>query len=393
MILKKYFISIVVFIWGFFVLSPSSSHALSDQIYKELESFSRIIEIVDEQYVDPVNEHNLIVGAIDGMLFSLDPHTLYMPPDVYRDFKSDTSGQFGGIGIEITVKNGILTVVSPVEDSPADRAGIHSGDRIMKINGEATKGMSLIDAVHKMRGPRGKKVTLTMWREGSQEHKDFVIERDIINVVSVKYELIEGGEGYARITSFQEKATDDLKKAIKSLEAQNRGPLKGLVIDLRDNPGGLLSEAIRVADLFIENGVIVSTRGRTHELEVKYAKKNSDYEKLPLVVLVNRGSASASEILAGALQDTNRAKILGINSFGKGTVQTIVELGNKAALKITIARYYTPKNRSIDGKGIKPDIPLGPDELKKDYPKKEGKDRPDLREYQKQKAIDYLKRM
>lgn len=366
--------------------------AMSDKIYRELEVFARIIDILDKQYVEPVDEHRLVEGAIHGMLSALDPHTVYLPPDMYRDFKSDTQGQFGGVGIEITIKEGILTVVAPIEDSPAYRAGIRSGDRIIKIDGESTKGMSLVDAVHHMRGPGGKKVVLTVWHENTSRALDLTVTREIIKVDSVKHEALGDGLGYVRIVSFQEKTSESLKKTLKALEDEEEGQLKGIVLDLRDNPGGLLSEAVRVADIFLEKGTIVSTRGRDKEVEVKKARKGGPYENMPVLALVNHGSASAAEIVAGALQDSRRAKILGTASFGKGSVQSLVDLGNKSALKITIAKYYTPRGRSIEGRGIVPDILLGEDQLKKDFPKKEGKAQPTLEEYQKEKAIEHLKK-
>ncbi|MDO8518805.1 MAG: S41 family peptidase [Deltaproteobacteria bacterium] len=378
---------ILFIVLGFFLGVLVSAHALSDKIYQELEVFTRIIEIIDKEYVEPIDEHEMVNGAIQGMLSSLDPHTVYLSPDMYRDFKSDTTGQFGGVGIEITVKDGILTVVSPVEGAPAYKAGIKSGDKILKINGEATKGMSLVDAVHKMRGPSGKKVVLTVWRD--QKSMDFTIVREIIKMDAVKSDLPESGIGYARIVSFQEKTGEMLKKHLKELEDKNGGSLKGLVLDLRDNPGGLLTEAVKVSDLFMEKGTIVSTRGRNKEVELKEARNNSPYEKIPVIVLVNRGSASASEIVAGALQDTKRAKILGTTSFGKGSVQSLVDLGDKSALKLTIAKYYTPKGRSIEGKGIEPDIKIDSAEYKKAYPKK-AEGQPTLEEFQKQKALEYL---
>ncbi len=402
-----------------FILSLLSfstpSWALSDKIYKELDSLTRIIEIVDGQYVEEVDEHKLIQGAIRGMLETLDPHTIYLPPQMYKEFRSDTTGKFGGVGIEITVKDEILTVVSPIEDTPAFKAGIKPGDRIVKIDGKITKGMNLMDAVHLMRGSKGKKVLLTIWREGYSKPLDIAIVRDIIKVDSVKSEALEDGYAYIRITSFQDNTSDHVRRELKKIE-DKQGPVKGILLDLRNDPGGLLTEAIKVSDIFLSSGRIVSTKGRDQKEEVKVASKNSDYETIPVVTMINHGSASASEIVAGALQDTHRAKIVGLTSFGKGSVQTILDMGDRDALKITIAKYYTPKGRSIDGKGIVPDIELGPDQLKKDYPKKKGEakeeevvvknenvlpdededkgsGRPALADYQRQKALEILKRM
>lgn len=374
-------------------LSLPQATALSDKIYKSLETFTRIIEIVDKQYVEPVDEEELIEGAIRGMLSSLDPHTVYLPPRMYKDFKSDTTGKFGGIGIEITIRDDVLTVVSPIEDSPAFKAGIQSGDKIVKINGKSTKGMSLIEAVQKMRGPRGKKVTITIFRKGVRDPFDVTLTRAIIKVTSIKYEDLGDGLGYIRITSFQEKTANNLKKALKKLEEEMEGSLRGIILDLRNNPGGLLSEAVRVSDIFMSKGVIVSTKGRHTEEEVRKAHKNGSYAKLPVVVLVNGGSASAAEIVAGALQDSRRAKVMGTTSFGKGSVQTILDMGDKSALKITIAKYYTPKGRSIEGRGINPDILVSKEQWEKAYPKKEGEKRPTFFEYQKEKAIAYLRKI
>ncbi len=387
---KRRFLSLI---FGVLFIFGASAWALSDKIYQELEIFTRLIEIVDKQYVTPVNEHDLIMGAIKGMLEALDPYTVYLPPDMYKDFKSDTTGKFGGIGLEVSIKEGILTVVAPIEDSPASKAGIKSGDRILKIDGKATKDMNLVDAVHAMRGNKGQKVVLTFWREGFTEAREVSLVREIIETPSVKSELAEGGIGYIRITMFQEGTGEDLKKSLEALEAKYAAPLKGIVLDLRDDPGGLLSEAVSVSDLFIDNGPIVSTRGRDQKTEMLSAKPGSPYERTPLVVLVNHGSASASEIVSGALQDTKRAKILGTQSFGKGSVQTVLDMGGGAALKITIAKYYTPKGRSIDGKGITPDVLINQTALEKDFAKTEEKDRPTLTQYQKDQALEIIKKM
>lgn len=376
----------IVFINLFFSFP---SHAITDKIYKELETFARIIEILDENYVEGIDEHQLIDGAIKGMLSSLDPHTVYLSPEMYHDFKSDTTGVFGGIGIEITIQDGFLTIVSPLEDTPAFQAGLKAGDRILKVNGDLTKGMTLLDAVHKMRGLKGKLVVITIWREGLKEPRDFTIARDIIKTKSIKSELLSDGYAYAQIISFQENTAVDLEAALKDLEKKSAQPLKGLLLDLRNNPGGLLSEAILVSDLFMSKGIIVSTKGYHKKGQVKKAKKGDPFEDIDLVVLINRGSASASEIVAGALQDTNRARILGTTSFGKGSVQTIIDMNNNSALKVTVAHYYTPKGKNIDGKGIVPDIVLGSEELNKDYPT--SSNRPELRDYQKKKGIEFLK--
>ncbi|OGQ07317.1 MAG: hypothetical protein A3G32_04915 [Deltaproteobacteria bacterium RIFCSPLOWO2_12_FULL_40_28] len=381
----------ILFIFIFIFSFVGRTTALSDKIYEELETFTQILDLVDKQYVHQVDEHQMIQGAIQGMLSSLDPHTVYMEPDLYKDFKADTTGKYGGVGIEISVKDGVLTVVSPFEDSPAYFAGIKAGDRILKINGTLTKGMNIMDAVSQMRGNKGKKVVLTIWHEGASKAQDITLVRDIIKMVAVKQELIKGGYAYMRITTFQENTTQEMEEALKKVTEENKGPLKGIVLDLRNNPGGLLNEAVGVSDLFMDKGTIVSTRGKDKEIEVKTAKSGSAYENTPLVVLVNGGSASASEIVAGALQDVRRAKIIGTQSFGKGSVQTLLDLGNGSALKITIAKYFTPKGRQIDGKGIGPDIVIDTQTIEKDLTNMPADQRPKLADYQKEKAIEILR--
>lgn len=389
--IKKIIFASLLVVLGFVAgASVKSLHALSDKIFAELETFTRIMEIVDKEYVDPIDEKSLVEGAINGMLSSLDPYTVYMPPKAYRDFKADTSGKFGGVGLEITIREGVLTVVSPIEGSPAALAGIKEGDRILKIDGAMTKNMTLIDASHAMRGSKGKKVVLTIWREGFAQSKDLVLTRALVESPNIKTEFNEGGLGYVKINTFFEDSALQLTRALGELENKN-GPLKGLVIDLRNDPGGLLSEAVKISDMFIKDGPIVTTRDRHQKEDVQMATPGGRYENLPLVVLMNFGSASASEIVAGALQDTKRAQLVGTRSFGKGSVQTVLDLGRQAALKITIAKYYTPKNRSINGVGNTPDVLINQERLEKDFAKVDEKDRPTLEAYQKQKAFEVLK--
>ncbi len=330
----------------------------SSQRYENLTLFNKVLHFIQQNYVEQPSDEKLIRGAIRGMLETLDPHSNLLAEEVYRDMKIDTSGKFGGIGLEVTLKDNILTVISPLEDSPAFDAGILAGDRIVKIEGESTKGLSLSDAVAKMRGKRGSAVRMGIWRPGFSKPKDFLVKRSEIKIQAVKSEAMEPGYFYARLTNFNENAAKDLASAMERAEKRN-GPLKGMVLDLRNNPGGLLDQAVDVSSLFIDEGVIVSTRGRTKEVEdVRRARAGMARKNLPLVVLVNGASASASEIVAGALQDYKRAVVMGQPTFGKGSVQTVVEVAPDLGLKLTVARYYTPQGRSIQLKGIEPDILL-----------------------------------
>ena len=325
--------------------------------YENLELFQKVLHFVEQNYVDEVKNKELIYGAIKGMLETLDPHSNFLPPDVFKDMKIDTSGKFGGLGIEIGMKDNVLTVVSPIEDTPAWKAGMKPNDRIVKINGESTKGMTLVEAVSKMRGKKGTDVTLAIYREGWDKIKDVKVTRDIIKIQSVKSEELEPEYGYVRLTQFNESAANDVKKAVEKLEQKKK--LKGLVFDLRMNPGGLLDQAVEVTSLFVDDGVVVSTIGRNRDQkDVKNVHKGIAFKNFPVVVLVNSSSASAAEIVAGALQDHHRALILGQPTFGKGSVQTVIELGADLGLKLTIARYYTPSGRSIQEKGVQPDILL-----------------------------------
>jgi len=330
--------------------------AVPKDSYEGLENFTNILTLIQKNYVDEVETKQLIEGAINGMLASLDPHSAYLTPDLYKELQVDTKGSFGGLGIEITSRNGMLTIVSPIEDTPAYRAGLKSGDQIMKIDGEFTKDMTLVDAVKKMRGPKETKVTLTLKRETQAELFDVTLTREIIKIRSVKSKMLESGYGYVRVTQFQERTDDDLERALKALDKE-AGGLQGLVLDLRNDPGGLLTQAVKVSDLFLDSGLIVYTDGRLENQRQKYfAHKPGTWSEFPMVVLVNSGSASASEIVAGALQDHKRALVLGTTTFGKGSVQTILPLDDNSALRLTTARYYTPSGRSIQATGIVPDI-------------------------------------
>ena len=330
--------------------------AVPKDSYEGLENFTNILTLIQKNYVDEVETKQLIEGAINGMLASLDPHSAYLTPDLYKELQVDTKGSFGGLGIEITSRNGMLTIVSPIEDTPAYRAGLKSGDQIMKIDGEFTKDMTLVDAVKKMRGPKETKVTLTLKRENLPELFDVTLTREIIKIRSVKSKMLDPGYGYVRVTQFQERTDDDLERALKALDKE-AGGVQGLVLDLRNDPGGLLTQAVKVSDLFLDSGLIVYTDGRLENQRQKYfAHKPGTWSEFPMVVLVNSGSASASEIVAGALQDHKRALVLGTTTFGKGSVQTILPLDDNSALRLTTARYYTPNGRSIQATGIVPDI-------------------------------------
>jgi len=326
--------------------------------YESIELFTDVMAIVKKSYVEEVDTKKLIYGAINGMLASLDPHSSFMSPDNYKEMKIDTKGAFGGVGIEISVKDGILTVISPIEDTPAFKAGIKAGDQIFKIDDKFTKDLNITDAVKRMRGQKGTKVVLTIMREGFDKPQEFTLVRDVIQVKSVRSSLLEDGYAYIRIAQFQEKTDEDLARFLKSLKVENKGDFKGLILDMRNDPGGLLDQAVRVAEHFIDEGkMIVYTEGREKESKMQFtARKGGKEPNYPIVVLINGGSASASEIVAGALQDHKRAIVMGTQSFGKGSVQTIIPLSDESGLRLTTARYYTPKGRSIQAKGITPDI-------------------------------------
>lgn len=325
--------------------------------YKNLELFQKVLQFVERNYVDSTQNDVLVHGAIRGMLETLDPHSNFLTAEVYRDMKIDTSGKFGGIGIEVGIKDDVLTVIVPMEDSPAWRAGIQSGDRIVRINGESTKGFSLSEAISRMRGKNRSQLNLTLYRKGWNRFKTVNLKREEIKIRSVRHQELEPGFGYVKLSSFNENAARDVRQAIEKLESKDK--LKGLIFDLRMNPGGLLDQAVDVTSLFIDEGVVVSTIGKdVAQKEVRMARKGEARKELPLVVLVNSGTASAAEIVSAALQDHHRAMILGETTFGKGSVQTIIELGNEMGLKLTVARYYSPSGASIQERGVVPDIVL-----------------------------------
>ena len=333
--------------------------AVPQETYDELETFTNILSIVQKNYVDQVDTKQLLEGAVNGMLASLDPHSAYLTPELYKELQVDTKGSFGGLGIEITNRGGVLTVVSPIEDTPAAKAGIRPGDQIIKIDGEFTKDLSLADAVKKMRGPRGSKVVVSVKREGVPQLLDFTLTRENIQIQSVKYKDLGDGYGYIRITQFQEKTGTALEDAINALSGGSDDKIRGMILDLRNDPGGLLSQAVKVSDTFLDSGLIVYTDGRLDSQKQKYfAHKPGSHMDFPMVVLVNGGTASAAEIVAGALQDHKRALVLGTQTFGKGSVQTILPLDDQSALRLTTALYYTPSGRSIQATGIVPDISM-----------------------------------
>jgi carboxyl-terminal processing protease len=335
-------------------------NAGSEQTYESLKLFVAVLEELEKNYVEQVDVETLIHNAIKGMVENLDPHSSFMPPQAFDDLQDDTKGEFSGIGIVITLKEGILTVVSPIEGTPAYEAGIQAGDIIVKIDGESTKGMALWEAVSRMRGPRHEEVVITLIREDEPAPLVFSLKRDLIPMTSVRSVMLTPGYGYIRVTNFRMNTHEEMHKHMGSLEQENTS-LKGLVIDLRDNPGGLLDQAIKMADFFLDQGAIVSIKGRDQKNSQTFqAYPDKTDRQYPIVVLINGGSASASEIVAGALQDQSRALILGTPSFGKGSVQTVRPLKDGYGLKYTIARYYTPSGRSIQAKGIQPDIEVAP---------------------------------
>ncbi len=335
-------------------LSATSVSAAGEG-YEELKTFTEVMSMVRKYYVEEVKTKDLIYGAIKGMLSSLDPHSSFMPPDAYKEMQVETKGEFGGLGIQIGMKDKFLTVIAPIEDTPASRAGIKAGDKIVTINKESTKDMSLQDAVTKMRGAPKTPVTIGILREGSEGQKDFTLIREIIKIKSVKSKVIEGKIGYIKITQFQEQTASDLSAAINKLTEEK---VDSLVLDLRNNPGGLLNSAIDVTSKFLPKGkLVVYTKTRSGEKSEFFTEGDTNFTP-PMIVLVNQGSASASEIVAGALKDWNRAVILGAQTFGKGSVQTVIPLSDGAGLRLTTAKYYTPKGISIQNTGITPDIVL-----------------------------------
>ena len=349
---------------------PRAANAASSDIYRQLNLFGDVFERVRGDYVEEPDEAKLIASAINGMLASLDPHSSYMAPDDFKDMQVQTRGEFGGLGIEVTMEDDLIKVVSPIDDTPAFKAGVLAGDLITHLDGDEVAGLSLAEAVDKMRGPVNTDIIITVRREGVEDPIDITITRAIVRIQSVKWEMQGEDVAYIRVSQFNERTFDGVRKAVAELTkdaGEEERELKGFVLDLRNNPGGLLDQAIAVSDAFLERGEIVSTRGREESETQRYSARTGDLtDGAPIIVLINGGSASASEIVAGALQDHARATVIGTQSFGKGSVQTIIPLGKNGAIRLTTARYYTPAGRSIQAKGIDPDLqvlqPL-PDDL------------------------------
>ncbi len=372
--MRKFFYIILILIIAFCGVSLGrwSAAQNSDLVYEDLRIFTEVFHKIQKNYVDEINSKELIRAALKGMINTLDPHSAYLTPEAYKEFQTETKGEFGGIGIQIGIKDGALTVIAPLEDTPAFKSGIKAGDKIIKIDGQPTKDMNINDAVSKMRGPKGKPVTLTIQREGWNQPKDITIIRDIIKIKSVKHKMIDKEIGYIKLVQFQESTAQDLANSLKELKEKG---MEFLILDLRNNPGGLLNSAVEVTEQFLPpKHLVVSIKGRTGEkIDYYTAGLKPIYDKIPMIVLVNQGSASASEIVAGALQDWGRAPILGVQTFGKGSVQSLIPLSDGSALKLTTAKYYTPKGRSIHAVGIIPDIVVKLDT-------KNGKEIPVIRE-------------
>ena len=355
---KLLFMILLVFITSKLTLANTEEEKDVDVLpLNEIRTFTEIFSKIKNDYVENINDKKLLENAIRGMLQGLDPHSAYLDKEAYRELQEGASGKFGGLGIEVGYEDGFVKVISPIDDTPAQRAGVKAGDLIIKLDGKSVKGISLMEAVKMMRGKPGSEIVLTILREGKEKPFNLPVVRDIITVKSIKAETIEPGFMYIRISNFQIHTVDDMRKSLKKLKNENTDNLKGLVLDLRNNPGGLLNAAVGVSDLFLNNGLIVYTEGRIKDSKLKFTAKPTEvFKNIPIIVLVNGGSASASEIVAGALQDHKRAIIMGERTFGKGSVQTILPMSDETALKLTTARYFTPSGRSIQASGIEPDM-------------------------------------
>ena len=350
--MKKIFLTLQMI---FFILFFQNVNSLENNIYKKIDLFGEVLDKINKEYVDEIDQSESMDSAINGLLQSLDPYSAYMSPEIFKEMKTETSGEFGGLGIEVSMESGVVKVISPIDDTPASRAGIKSGDYIVKIDGIQVQGKSLTEAVELMRGLVGTEIELTIRRRGEKKALTFVIVRETIEIQSVKSELLEKNIGYLRLTSFNENSAEQIEKKIRKLEKNK--DISAYILDLRNNPGGLLSQAIKISDFFLDNGEIVSTKSRKKiENRKWFAKKGDLTNGKTLIVLINYGSASASEIVAGALQDQKRAILLGENSYGKGSVQSIIPSKNKGAIRLTVAKYYLPSGKSISDVGVSPDI-------------------------------------
>ena len=353
---KKTILNFLTFILILFLFSQKVISS-ENEIYKKIDVFGEVLEKINKEYVDEINQSDSMDSAINGLLQSLDPYSGYMSPEIFNEMQTETSGEFGGLGIEVTMESGVVKVISPIDDTPASRAGIKAGDYIVKINDTQVQGKSLSEAVELMRGPVGSSIELTIRRRGEKKALTFNVTREIIQIKSVKAELLEKNIGYIRLTSFNENSAGQIKKAINKFEKNKN--LKSYILDLRNNPGGLLSQAIKISDFFLDNGEIVSTKSRQQSENRKWFAKKGDLTKgKTILVLINYGSASASEIVAGALKDHKRAILIGENSYGKGSVQSIIPLKNKGAIRLTVAKYYLPSGKSISEVGVSPDIEI-----------------------------------
>ena len=356
--MRKIFFIISIFFLKFSTFNPVV--AAENDVYKKIDLFGEVLEKINKEYVDEINQSESMDAAIDGLLQSLDPYSAYMSPEIFNEMQTETSGEFGGLGIEVNMESGVVKVISPIDDTPASRAGIKAGDYIIKIDDIQVQGKSLSEAVDLMRGPVGSSIILTVRRIGQKKALKFEIVREIIQIKSVKADLLKNNIGYLRLTSFNENSGDQIREQIREFEKNEN--INSYILDLRNNPGGLLTQAIKISDFFLDNGEIVSTKSRKASENRKwFAKKGDLIGGKTLVVLINYGSASASEIVAGALQDHKRAIILGENSYGKGSVQSIIPLKNKGAIRLTVAKYYLPSGKSISEVGVSPDIEIDED--------------------------------
>ena len=349
--------NLIIFFFLNSLFFTNFSISAETDIYKKIDLFGEVLEKINEEYVDEIDQSKSMDSAINGLLQSLDPYSAYLPPKIYNEMQTETSGEFGGLSIEVSMESGLVKVISPIDGTPASRAGIKAGDYIVKIESNQVQGITLMEAVDLMRGPVGSSIELTVRRIGNKKALTFNITREVIEIQSVRADLLENNVGYIRLTSFNENSSEQIKDEIKDLEKNQN--VKAYILDLRNNPGGLLSQAIRISDFFLDNGEIVSTKSRKASENRKwFAKKGDLINGKTLLVLINYGSASASEIVAGALKDHKRAIILGENSYGKGSVQSIIPLKNKGAIKLTIAKYYLPSGKSISDVGVSPDIEI-----------------------------------